>query len=201
MLVMWRPTTGTTLSFAMQQAWNWHFDQDFLEFMGVHLLSRMTLPNLAPAVLTALEMRRNALNPEHRGKRPGLWNTYCLHFFRPPAAGWAALDAQWHTHTWPDMVLRDLGYQLPAWYACCSEMDAYALLLARYTRWHDRSEAFRAAARPARVVELLLGASKQLSVLLEDKVDVHDIILRLAAAGLWAEWHVDPATRLPGLCF
>ncbi len=187
MLVMWRPTTGTTLSFAMQQAWNWKFDKDFLEFerefMSVSLLPMMTLKNLVPAVLTALEIRRNALNPEHRGKRPGLWNTYCLHFFRPPAAGWAALDAQWHTHTWPDMVLRDLGYQLPAWYVCGSEMHAYALFLARYKRWYERSEALRAA----RCAELLLCAGALLLRKMTENSDMREKILRLAAAGLWAE--------------
>jgi len=195
MLVMWRPTTGTTLSFAMQQAWNWKFDSEFLKFMSVSLLPMMTVPTVVPWAWSALAIRRDSPNPEHRGKRLGLWNTYCLHFFRPSAP-----DDKWHTQTWPHMVLRDLGYQLSAWYVCGSEMHAYALLLARYTRWHDGSEALRAA-RPARVVELLLGACKQLSVLLEHNVDVRDKILRLAAAGLWAEWHVHPATRLPVLCF
>lgn len=193
---LWNGTTvQTTLWFALDQAWNWHFDPALAAHMRLHMREVLTMPSAVRFVRGALESKLTG-----RDGRLGSWSTNYLHFVIPRNFNWM-LQAQnpmimwtWYERTWPGLVERELGY-VPS-----VDTKNYDLRQARYQRWLDRAVALHAA-RPAEIVLLLHTVAIGLQARLWGNRDVLDHILRLELHALCAEFHVDPVTRLPVACF
>jgi hypothetical protein len=177
----------TTLWFALDQAWNWHFDPALIAHMRLHMMEDLTMPGVVR------EAQRMKLTRQDKSL---VRFTESVTLVVPRNINWM-LQAHcpmimwtWYERTWPRLVERELGY-VPS---------SYDMRQARYQRWLDRAVALHAA-RPAQIVSLLEAAAIRLQARLCGNRDVLDHILRLELRALCAEFHVDPVTRLPVACF